>query len=79
METQSYNVRDRINDLTFSPKNVPVDEKSEGQDTKHFGFGSTPQYKVIYRNMDEIALLPGSDSLPRGVGEKGRYSVFLKI
>ena len=63
VETQTNYMRDLLKDTLPSRKksgSVRGDEKSRGEEAMNFAPGSTPQYKVIYRDMCEVTSSGGS-------------------
>lgn len=64
VETQTNYMKDLLNDTLPSLKkseNVREVKKSREEEASFFAPGSTPQYKVIYKDMCEVASYNGSD------------------
>ncbi|CAB4007995.1 Hypothetical predicted protein [Paramuricea clavata] len=74
VETQTSYMKDLLKDVSPSTKkteNIRKDEKDREEDAIFFAPGSTPQYKVIYKDMCEVASSSGSAGRGR-VEDRGR-------
>jgi hypothetical protein len=70
-------MKDLLKDVISSTKkteNIRKDEKDREEDSTFFAPGSTPQYKVIYKDMCEVASSSGSADRGR-VEDRGRYAI----
>lgn len=77
VETQTSYMKDLLKDVISSTKkteNIRNDEKDREEDATFFAPGSTPQYKVIYKDMCEVASSSGSAGRGR-VEDRGRYAI----